>query len=442
LTKITEEEILIPLTEDTDNLIEYFKTSIEHRFPNRQTPIRFAVSKTDSKGYHAEIGMLKSDRPHNLQSIFDFTKRQHTSSETFNAALIIPTGIGAEIGGHAGDAGAIARLIAAACDNLITHPNVVNASDINELPDNGLYVEGSVLSRLIAGSCGLRKTRANKLLIIMDYIDDNLVRAPVINAVSAARASLGVDIAQIIQLKPSIKTSAEFTASGSAVGRIEELQLLTDALDTCTTPFDAIALATTIKLPEKETHQLYLAAKGDLVNPWGGAEAMLTHYISMKYNLPSAHAPMMETSESLKTITDIVDPRMAAEEISSAFIHCILKGLAKAPQIVNNPQHFNHAGVISAKDIDCLIIPDHCLGIPVMAAIKQGIPIIAIRENTNRMQNDLNNIFKNKIIYAENYPEAVGIMTALKAGIALETIKRPLIPTTVIIKENIKAHNK
>ncbi|MBW7990019.1 MAG: DUF3326 domain-containing protein [Planctomycetes bacterium] len=52
--------------------------------------------------------------------------------------FIVPTGIGAEIGGHSGDATPAAKLIAAACDKLIVHPNVVNASDINEMSENML----------------------------------------------------------------------------------------------------------------------------------------------------------------------------------------------------------------------------------------------------------------------------------------------------------------
>ena len=57
--------------------------------------------------------------------------------------FIVPTGIGAEIGGHAGDANPAVKLIAKCCDKLITHPNAVNASDINEMPENDVYVECS-----------------------------------------------------------------------------------------------------------------------------------------------------------------------------------------------------------------------------------------------------------------------------------------------------------
>jgi len=35
-----------------------------------------------------------------------------------NVVLIIPTGLGAEIGGHAGDANPVAKLIAKCCDKV------------------------------------------------------------------------------------------------------------------------------------------------------------------------------------------------------------------------------------------------------------------------------------------------------------------------------------
>lgn len=86
--------------------------------------------------------------------------------------LLVPTGIGAAIGGFSGDAGPVARLLAAACDNLITHPNVVNAADINEYPENALYVEGSVLSRLSMGTVGLQKVRPNRIMLVIDKHHD------------------------------------------------------------------------------------------------------------------------------------------------------------------------------------------------------------------------------------------------------------------------------
>ena len=125
---------------------------------------------------------MKSDE------IFRFVKRRRGSQEKFNAAFLIPTGIDAECGGHAGDATPALRLIAALCDQVVTHPNVVNASDINEMPDNCYYVEGSVLSRLLMGTVGLQKVRANRLGIIIEQHFEQIYTDATINSVSAARA--------------------------------------------------------------------------------------------------------------------------------------------------------------------------------------------------------------------------------------------------------------
>jgi hypothetical protein len=100
-------------------------------------PIRFVITKTEDHYRHCEIGIVE-DVTESLPCIFDFDPdyyyRHKSNNDEFNTVLMIPTGIGAQVGGHAGDAGAVARLIGSGCDNLITHPNVVNGSDINEMP--------------------------------------------------------------------------------------------------------------------------------------------------------------------------------------------------------------------------------------------------------------------------------------------------------------------
>ena len=80
-----------------------------------------------------------------------------------------------------------------------------------------------------------------------------------------------------------------------------------------------------------------------------------------------------------------------------------------------------------------MIIPEGCLGLPTLAAIEQGIPVIAVKENSNSMKNNLAELpFQHgKLLWAENYLEAVGIMGALKSGISLESVRRSLSPTSV-----------
>lgn len=107
--------------------------------PKGSHPIRWACTSNLESDCRVEVGVLTGvEQAPPL--IFDFA-HQTPRSNGFNVALIIPTGIGATVGGHAGDAGPVARLLAGVADTLVTHPNVVSASDINEFPKNGLYVE-------------------------------------------------------------------------------------------------------------------------------------------------------------------------------------------------------------------------------------------------------------------------------------------------------------
>lgn len=161
-----ERETILSNISSNERIIEYLAQNVLAILPEDEIPIRFVITNSENEIFTCEIGVMAGVGKGNCDNrgmIFDFRKRRHENIDSFNAVLIIPTGIGAEIGGHSGDGGPVARLLASACDNLITHPNVVNASDINELPENGLYVEGSVITRLLMGTICLQKVRSNKI---------------------------------------------------------------------------------------------------------------------------------------------------------------------------------------------------------------------------------------------------------------------------------------
>jgi hypothetical protein len=86
----------------------------------------------------------------------------------FTVALIVPTGIGAAIGGYAGDALPVARAIAQVADCLITHPNVLNGAQLYWQLPNALYVEGYGLDQFAAGHWGLRPVHQNRIGLILD----------------------------------------------------------------------------------------------------------------------------------------------------------------------------------------------------------------------------------------------------------------------------------
>ena len=45
--------------------------------------------------------------------------------------------------------------------------------------------------------------------------------------------------------------------------------------------------------------------------------------------------------------------------------------------------------MLGAEDVSCLVIPDRVLGLPTLAALEQSIPVVAVRESSNIMENDL-----------------------------------------------------
>lgn len=426
--KLFEKEIKIPIPKNGNNLIEYLSDQVLKEISDEETPVRFVITKTDNEFYHCELGLISKNgyRAMNLDnSIFSLNRRQYENTKEFSCVLLIPTGIGAEIGGHCGDGNAVARLIASSCDTLITHPNVVNASDINEMTENTLYVEGSIITRFLMGQLGLQKVRANRILMLMDEHEDELFNNEIVNAVSSARISLGISC-DVVKMSDKVNSTSLYSVSGRAVGQIENIEKLFGIAKKYIPHYDAIGLSTFIRVPE-QFHKLYFS-EDNMINPWGGIEAMLTHSLSLEFNLPSAHSPMMSSREVMNLEVGIVEPRKAPETSSTTYLHCILKGLHKSPKLVPFDKGLN------VQDISCLIIPDGCIGLPTLAAMENEIPVIAVRENKNRMCNDLEKYpFKpNKLFIVDNYLEAVGVMNAIKAGISIEAVRRPIAYTSLI----------
>ncbi len=436
--KLVEQEFLIPAASGHRNLIPHIGKAVEFRLRDGAVPVRFATTRMDETHYRCEIGTIEGLDRHgaeSLDSIVRFVPRKVERCDAFTAVFLVPTGIGAEIGGHAGDSTPAARVLAAACDTLVTHPNVVNASDINEMPHNALYVEGSAIARLMMGTAGLQRVRANRVLVIMDDHEIELFANDAVNAISAARATYGLDCPKVVKLDPPLRMTANFTESGRAAGEIQGLERVRAVLDDHAGAFDAVAIASVIEVSD-DYHEEYFRGGGEMINPWGGVEAMLTHALSLLYKIPTAHSPMMESHKIANLDLGLVDPRLAAEAVSLTFVQCMLKGLHRAPRIVTDADAMREAGVLTAADVSCLVIPDKCIGLPTLAALEQGIPVIAVRENDNLMRNDLAALpwAAGQLHVVENYWEAVGVMTALKAGIAPAALRRPLAATRVETK--------
>ena len=324
-----------------------------------------------------------------------------------NIVMIIPTGIGCEIGGHAGDATPAAKLLGACCDKIILHPNVVNASDINEMPNNALYVEGSILDGFLEGTIELKEVKSNRILLVVN----KPVKNETVNSVSAARSTMGIDIS-IMELDTILKMDG-WIENKIATGKVSGVKELINQVFKY--EFDALAIVTLIEV-QKDVAINYLKRGG--VNPWGGVEAITSRLIASELQLPVAHAPIESNSLKKEDWDHIADPRMSAEFVSWCYVNCVLKGLHQAPRIGKG---------LCVNDIDVMVSPYGCWGRPHYACVEAGIPIISVKENKcvlNQTQSD--------VIEVDNYLEAAGYIMSMQAGILPSSVKRPLESTIIL----------
>ena len=337
-----------------------------------------------------------------------------------NVVFIVPTGIGAEIGGHSGDATPAAKLISSVCDKLFVHPNVVNAADINEMTEDMLYVEGSILDRFLEGRIGLQEVKQNKILLIVN----SPVLPETINAVSGARATLGADI-EILELKTPLGMEAIMRKDGRASGFLYNVDEVLQEVKQYN--FDVLVVNTPIGTKDEKVLD-YLRKDGG-TNIWGGIEALLSKTMSKKLNKPVIHAPI-ENSTVLREFNEVVDPRKAAEVVSVCYLHCCLKGGYVAPKIELNT--WRKQNTYFNFDIDFLITPANVVGRPHLACLNAKIPIIAVKEN----KTVLNDVMPDSFIVVDNYLEAAGVVAAKRAGVSLSSVRRPL-PQTIINKGKV-----
>jgi hypothetical protein len=324
-----------------------------------------------------------------------------------NAVLIIPTGVGAAIGGHAGDANPVAKLLAGLCDRLLLHPNVVNASDINEMPENSLYIDGAMLDRFLEGRTQLREVLYNKILVVAN----KPVTPDTYNAVAAARHTLGVPI-EIVPLETPLRMIATISptqASGTVYGHKELIRQVSGLT------FDALAIHTSIEVDRDITLRYYREGG---INPWGGVEALASRLIATSILRPIAHAPLenaLPADDELYNIDreQVSYDRIAAEIISNCYLHSVLKGLSRAP-VCGQGLH--------VSDIDFLISPDMPFGRPHEAALNAGIEIIVVRENSTAI-GSVSGSWEGRVTVVENYLEAAGVLAAARAGVTPESVR-------------------
>ncbi len=376
------------------------------------------------------------------------------SQKLHTTVLIIPTGIGAAIGGYAGDALPVARTLASVTDRLITHPNVLNGAQLYWPMPNVYYVEGYGLDQFAAGRWALQPVHQNPIGLVIDQSIEDDLRWRHLQAADAARATLGLDVrAHIITDRP-LGVTLKTTESGASWGTLTNPGSLLRATERLIAEARVRAIAVVARFPDdKDSAQLEAYRQAQGVDPLAGAEAVISHLVVRTFKIPCAHAPALAPLPLEPTIS----ARSAAEEIGYTFLSCVLAGLSRAPQFVNtlrssdgsavdhsaagnsavnnsavNNSAVNnigsHRGLIEVSEVDAVVMPETAFGgSAVMSLAHRAAQVIAVRENTTTMAVTPKDLGI-QAITVNTYLEAVGAIAAYKAGVAHSALL-PQIPS-------------
>lgn len=348
----------------------------------------------------------------------------------FTTVLIVPTGIGASIGGYAGDALPIAKAIAHVSDRLITHPNVLNGASLYWNLPNALYVEGYALDQFAAGSWNLQPVHQNRIGLIFDQGIEADLRLRHLQVADAARATLGLSLTDYVVTDAPLQVELKTAPSGSTWGTIQNPDSLLRAADIAIQQAGAEAIAIVARFPDdfgSDALQNYRQGKG--VDPLAGAEAVISHLVVREFQIPCAHAPALSPLPLDATIS----PRSAAEELGYTFLPCVLVGLSRAPQFLSRTSATSPE-IITSSQVDAVVVPAAAFG--GSAVMSWGEPrsgrfpgplLLAVEENQTTMQVSPE-IMGISAIRSRSYLEAIGMLAAYRAGINPIMLRSAIAP--------------
>jgi hypothetical protein len=347
-----------------------------------------------------------------------------TAQRPYTVVLIIPTGIGASMGGYAGDGLPIARAVAQVSDRLITHPNVLNGAQLYWNLANTFYVEGYGLDQFARSAWGLQPVRQNRVGLVLDKGIEPELRLRHLQAADATRATLGLDLTDFVVTDAPLQVELHTAPSGASWGTIANPGSLLRAAEKSIYQARATAIAVVVRFPDDlDSLALKNYRQGSGVDPLAGAEAVISHLIVRTFQIPAAHAPALMPLP----LNPHLSPRAAAEELGYTFLPCILVGLSRAPQFISKATNTLLTGeTIWAEQVDAVIVPaTACGGSAILSLSHLNAQIIAVEENRTQMQVPPE-ILGIEAIRVNSYLEALGILVAHRAGIAIDTLRPSL----------------
>lgn len=303
-------------------------------------------------------------------------------------AFIIPTGVGASVGGYAGDASLYARKLAEKYQ-LVVNPNVVNAGCFSGISENMLYVEGYSLDEFFKGKLRLLTVKEqNKIGVVFDKSIPQGILNVHVNTINAVKTIYGCDIVGYDITDEDVGVEF-FINNGISNGNVKNITTVLDSAKRLIAK-GANAIAIVCRFDDDDFDDY---ASGIGVDPVGGVEAIISHYISRELKIPCAHSPAFD---DITISQEIVDSRCSAEYITPTYLPCILIGLSKAPQL-------SAERGVAVNDLEFVVMPYDSLGaVPVFEALKNNIPVYAVRENKTVLDITPDKI-SDKIIVVDGY---------------------------------------
>ena len=351
--------------------------------------------------------------------------------------LIIPTGVGCDVGGYSGDATPVARLLASASKCLITHPNVMNGGSLYWPDPHVHYVEGYSLNLFASGELFLKPVRQQKVGLLLDAGLEPDLRKRHLQVADGCVASLGLDIGPAITTERPLRINLKKGLSGSSWGDLENPEILLRGAEKLKKA-GATAIAVITRFPDDADNvETKLYREGQGVDVIAGAEAVISHFLVKHFLIPCAHAPGLAP---LPVNYDL-DPRTSGEEIGYTFLQSVLVGLSRAPSLISKSDFKNEdkyvlelSNLLSNRNLGAVVAPQGALGgEAVLSCIERCIPLIIVSNqgvlNVNSSKMRLDYLSRDKsmnILYAKNYLEAAGLITALRHGINIKSLRRPL----------------
>ncbi len=330
--------------------------------------------------------------------------------------MVIPTGLGCSIGGYGGDANLCANLLATQFDYLIVNPNVVNGGAWQNLAPNMFYVEGAALDLFLQGRLALRPVKKNKIGLILDRGIPEKIIARELEVLKAAQTIWGLDVIGYELTENTLSQKVEILPGNLSSGKIENPETLHQAAQKLKDR-GATALAILTKLPLLPAEEnSYLKGKGP--DPIGGLEAICSHLITRSLLLPCAHAPAFEDEDE---IIEAIDPRVSPEICSYSFLPSVLKGLSKAPKLVQ--QHELQTIDFTMNDLAAFVGPADCwLGESFLSAARnENISSYAVRSNTTGIGLTPEKLHLEKVTNCSNYLELIGHLVKDDLGIVMSS---------------------